>query len=150
MSRLRPSPELAEAVRKTLDARGDFATGWSMAWKINFHARLQNGERAHRLLGNLFQRNILPNLFDTLSPVPLFSGLRTTSDVSSLASNPTLSAINTLLSMKKIVANAASSESQTTEADVKQWLKLAPLNTTVGISNIYNMLASDFPQNAKE
>ena len=76
--------------------------------------------------------------------------MRTTSDVSSIASNPTLSAVNTLLSMKKLVVNAASSEQQTTEADVKQWLKLAPLNNTVGISNIYNMLASEFPQSADE
>ena len=52
--------------------------------------------------------------------------------------------------MKKLVVNAASSEQQTTEADVKQWLRLVPLNNTVGISNIYNMLASEFPQDAKE
>ncbi|HET8548403.1 MAG TPA: glycoside hydrolase family 95 protein, partial [Bryobacteraceae bacterium] len=59
------TPELAEAARKTLAARGDFATGWSMAWKINFWTRLGDGDRAHRLLGNLLRRNTLPSLFDT-------------------------------------------------------------------------------------
>ncbi len=112
--------------------------------------RLNGKQWLSNTVGRVAQASFLPNLFDTISPVPLFNGMRTTSDVSSIASNPTLSAINTLISMKKIVANAASSESQTTEADVRKWLKLAPLNNTVGISNIYNMMASDFPQSAKE
>ena len=48
------TPDLAAAARKTLDARGDDGTGWSLAWKMNFWARLQDGNRAmkifHRLL----------------------------------------------------------------------------------------------------
>lgn len=40
------TPELAAAARKTLNRRGDEATGWSRAWKINFWARLKEGERA--------------------------------------------------------------------------------------------------------
>lgn len=47
------TPELAEAARKTLEVRGDESTGWSMAWKICFWARLQDGERAWKLLGDL-------------------------------------------------------------------------------------------------
>lgn len=47
------TPELAEAARKTLERRGDGGTGWSRAWKINFWARLQDGNRAYRLLKNL-------------------------------------------------------------------------------------------------
>ncbi|MDX1934934.1 MAG: glycoside hydrolase family 95 protein [Capsulimonadales bacterium] len=43
------TPELAEAARKSLETRGDAGTGWSLAWKINFHARLGNGDRAHKL-----------------------------------------------------------------------------------------------------
>ena len=112
--------------------------------------RLNGKQWLSNTVGRVSQASMLPTLFDTVSPVPLFNGMRTTSDVSNIASNPTLSAVNTLLSMKKIVANAASSERQTTEADVKQWLKLAPLNTTVVFSNIYNMLASEFPQSADE
>ena len=44
------TPELAEACRKTLEARGDDGTGWSLGWKINFWARLRDGDRALRLL----------------------------------------------------------------------------------------------------
>lgn len=47
------TPELAEAARKTLDRRGDKSTGWSMAWKINFRARLYDGDHAYKLLSDL-------------------------------------------------------------------------------------------------
>ena len=47
------TPELAEAARKSLERRGDEGTGWSRAWKINFWARLHDGERAYKLLKNL-------------------------------------------------------------------------------------------------
>jgi hypothetical protein len=40
------TPELAEAARVTLERRGDKSTGWSMAWKANFWARLHEGDRA--------------------------------------------------------------------------------------------------------
>jgi alpha-L-fucosidase 2 len=49
----RRTPDWAEALRVTLDRRGDGGTGWCMAWKACFWARLRDGERAHRLLGNL-------------------------------------------------------------------------------------------------
>lgn len=47
------TPDLAEAARVSLDARGDASTGWSRAWKINFWARLGDGSRAHKLLRSL-------------------------------------------------------------------------------------------------
>jgi alpha-L-fucosidase 2 len=49
----RRTPELAAAARRTLEARGDGGTGWSMAWKMAFWARLHDGERAHRMLRGL-------------------------------------------------------------------------------------------------
>jgi alpha-L-fucosidase 2 len=62
------TPELAAAARVTLDARGDASTGWSRAWKINFWARLQDGDRAHKLLAGLLRDSTLPNLWDTHPP----------------------------------------------------------------------------------
>lgn len=44
------TPDLAEAVKKTLEKRGDEGTGWSLAWKVCFWARLGDGDRARRLL----------------------------------------------------------------------------------------------------
>ncbi|TDD44532.1 glycoside hydrolase family 95 protein [Kribbella antibiotica] len=44
------TPELAAAATRTMDLRGDDATGWSLAWKINLRARLRDGAAAHRLV----------------------------------------------------------------------------------------------------
>ncbi len=48
------TPELFKAVEKTLQIRGDGATGWSMGWKINFWARLLDGNHAYKIIQNLF------------------------------------------------------------------------------------------------
>ncbi|MEV0802037.1 glycoside hydrolase family 95 protein [Kribbella sp. NPDC050281] len=44
------TPVLAAAAARTLDLRGDEATGWSLAWKINLRARLRDAAAAHRLV----------------------------------------------------------------------------------------------------
>ena len=49
------TPELALATRKLLEGRGDEGTGWSLAWKINFWARLGDGDRAYKLLQMLLR-----------------------------------------------------------------------------------------------
>lgn len=49
------TPELAEGARKTLERRGDDGTGWSLAWKINFWARLRDGEHALLQLNKLLR-----------------------------------------------------------------------------------------------
>lgn len=68
----RHTPELMDAARRTLEARGDAGTGWSRAWKICFWARLGDGDRAHKLIRALLTPAIVdgshhggtyPNLF---------------------------------------------------------------------------------------
>ncbi len=54
------TPDLAAAARKTLERRGDRSTGWSMAWKACFWARLRDGDRAEKLL-----RDALRPIFDS-------------------------------------------------------------------------------------
>jgi alpha-L-fucosidase 2 len=49
------TPDLAAAARKSLEVRTDIGTGWSLAWKINFWARLEDGNRAYQLLKNLLR-----------------------------------------------------------------------------------------------
>jgi len=44
------TPELAEGCKKTLERRGDNGTGWSLGWKINFWARLRDGDHALKLI----------------------------------------------------------------------------------------------------
>ncbi len=49
------TPTLARAAQVTLNARGDGGTGWSLGWKINFRARLGDGNHAYRMLQNLLK-----------------------------------------------------------------------------------------------
>lgn len=51
-----------------LEHRGDGATGWSMGWKLNQWARLQDGNHAYKLYGNLLKNGTLDNLWDTHAP----------------------------------------------------------------------------------
>ena len=44
------TPELFSAVRTSMEMRGDESTGWSMGWKVGIWARLQDGNRAYKLL----------------------------------------------------------------------------------------------------
>jgi alpha-L-fucosidase 2 len=48
-------PAEANAARVTLNARGDEGTGWSLAWKVNFWARLQDGNRAYKLFRSVLK-----------------------------------------------------------------------------------------------
>ena len=67
------SPELAEACRNTLKVRGDGGTGWSRAWKINFYARLGDGDHALKLLKALLAPAVRYSEIDTLS-IPYYKG----------------------------------------------------------------------------
>lgn len=70
---------LAKAAKRSLEMRGDGGTGWAMAWKINFWARLEDGEHAYRMLKNGLKYadvtevatkggGTYPNLFDAHPP----------------------------------------------------------------------------------
>lgn len=63
------TPELAAAAKRSLEIRGDRATGWATAWRINLWARLRDGDRAHAILNFLLgPERTYPNLFDAHPP----------------------------------------------------------------------------------
>ncbi len=64
----RGTPALTAAARQSLVFRGDGGTGWSKAWKINFWARLLDGDHAHTMLIEALAGNTYPNLFDAHPP----------------------------------------------------------------------------------
>jgi alpha-L-fucosidase 2 len=65
----RRTPELAAAARRTLDLRGDDATGWALGWRLNLWARLQDPVRAYRILELLIRPDrTYPNMFDAHPP----------------------------------------------------------------------------------
>ena len=63
------TPELAAAAKRTLEVRGDESTGWGIAWRLNFWARLGDGDHVHELLKLLLSpQRTYPNLFDAHPP----------------------------------------------------------------------------------
>ncbi len=63
------TPALAAAAKRTLEIRGDEATGWATAWRINLWARLRDGARAHKILRFLLgPKRTYPNMFDAHPP----------------------------------------------------------------------------------
>jgi alpha-L-fucosidase 2 len=65
----RATPELAAAVKKSLEIRGDEATGWGTAWRINLWARLHDGDHAYNILKFLLSPGrTYPDLFDSCPP----------------------------------------------------------------------------------
>jgi alpha-L-fucosidase 2 len=66
---VRRTPDLARAARRSLEIRGDIATGWATAWRINLWARLGEGNRAYDILKFLLgPERTYPNLFDAHPP----------------------------------------------------------------------------------
>lgn len=56
------TPEFFAAAKRSLEMRGDEGTGWSRAWKVNFWARLRDGDHAHKVLDGLMTLTSSPKL----------------------------------------------------------------------------------------
>ncbi len=61
------TPELAQAARRSLIYRGEGGTGWSLGWKINFWARLGEGNQAYKMLRRILKPAVSPNSYRNLS-----------------------------------------------------------------------------------
>jgi alpha-L-fucosidase 2 len=116
------TPELAKAVERTLELRGNLSTGWAISWRIGLYARLLDGEKAYSIYRNLlnYTRELnpkvvaagtvggtYPNMLDSCPPFQIDGNLGAPACVTEMLMQSQYGSIDLLPALPKAWANGS-------------------------------------------
>lgn len=154
------TPELFAASKNTLLQRGDVSTGWSMGWKINWWAKLQDGNHAYSLIKNQLTPlgvnkgggGTYNNLFDAHPPFQIDGNFGCTSGITEMLVQSSDGAIHLLPALPDVWKNGSISGIRARggfEIVEMQW-KDAKITKLVVKSTLGGNLRLRLPNNMKQ